>query len=49
MIRMRKASLGERTLWEQSPVMFPRIYGPWKYATSVDEIYTVSFEQLQQA
>ena len=49
MIRIRNASLGERTLWEQSPVTFTRIYGLWKYATVVDKIHTVSFEQLLQA
>lgn len=34
-----------RALWKASPVTFTRVYEPWRYATRIDDIRSVSFEQ----
>ena len=35
-----------RQVWGQSPVRFTRVHEPWKYASRVDGIRTLSFEQF---
>ncbi len=35
-----------RALWKASPVKFTRVYDPWKYATPIDGISTISTKQL---
>ena len=35
-----------RMLWKQSPVAFTRIYDPWRYASPIDGIRTISMQQF---
>ena len=35
-----------RMLWRQSPMTFTRVYEPWRYASRVDGIRTMSFDEF---
>ena len=35
-----------RVLWGQSPMRFTRVYEPWRYASPIEGIRTVSFERF---
>jgi hypothetical protein len=35
-----------RMLWAQSPMTFTRVYEPWRYATRIDGIRTVSIAEM---
>lgn len=35
-----------RMLWSQSPMTFTRVYEPWRYASRIDGIRTISFDEF---